>query len=174
MKIHEETHRNHLIRANDKAAMIFIEGSKTLEHRLSATSLEGAIESSKAWIDAKIGDQRDARRAPHVGTVEGYVKALTHIAPTGGKRLMLVAHSRADERKMTPSELADAAGWKTHNSANLHYGKLGFAIAQILNLEIEGDDNMAWTQAIGTHDAETNQWQMHDELADALAHLKIG
>jgi len=31
MKIHEEIYDGHLIRANEKAAMVFLDGSKTLE-----------------------------------------------------------------------------------------------------------------------------------------------
>jgi len=51
MKIHEEIYDGHLIRANEKAAMVFLDGSKTLETKFTAMSLEDALTKSKAWVD---------------------------------------------------------------------------------------------------------------------------
>ena len=174
MSIHEEIYDGHLIRANAKAAMIFLDGSRSLETKLNAMSLEDAIEKSKAWIDEKIGGRREERREANIGTVAGYVEVFKVLKFSKARRLMLVAHRRADDRKMTAAELAQAAGWKTSTSATTHYSKLGKEVVERLDLKIDGTDKAAWTSALASIDPETDQLQMHQEVADALDALNIG
>ncbi len=174
MEIHEEIYDGHLIRANSKAAMIFLDGSKSLETKFTAMSLDDAITKSKAWIDEKLGERREERRQAHIGTVDGYVEVFKVIKFSKSRRLMLVAHRRADNRKMTPTELAQAAGWKTSTSATTHYAKLGKEVAERLDLKVEGTDKAAWTSAVASIDPETDQLQMYQEVADALDALNIG
>ncbi len=174
MNIHEEIYDGHLIRANEKAAMVFLDGSKSLETKFKAMSLEDAIAKSKAWIDEKIGERKEERRQDHIATVDGYEEVFKVLKFSKARRLMLVAHRRADDRKMTPTELAQAAGWKTHTSATTHYSKLGKEVADRLDLKIDGNDKAAWTSALAKHDPETDQLQMHEEVAEALDRLNIG
>lgn len=174
MSVHEEIYDGHLIRANSKAAMVFLDGSKSLETKFSAISLEDAITKSKAWIDDKLGGRREERRDAHIGTVDGYEEVFKVLKFSKSRRLMLIAHRRADDRKMTPAELAQAAGWKTSTSATTHYAKLGKEVAERLDLKVEGSDKAAWTSAVAIHDPETDQLQMHVEVADALDRLGIG
>lgn len=174
MNIHEEIYDGHLIRANAKAAMIFLDGSKSLETKFTAMSLDDAITKSKAWIDEKLGERREERRKAHIGTVDGYIEVFKVIKFSKARRLMLVAHRRAEDRKMTPEELAQAAGWKTSASATTHYAKLGKEVAERLDLKIDGTDKAAWTSAVASIYTETDQLQMHQEVADALDALKIG
>ena len=171
MKIHEEIYDGHLIRANEKAAMIFLDGSKTLETKFTAMSLEDALIKSKAWIDEKLGERRQERRQAHIGTVDDYEEVFRVLKFSKARRLMVIAHSRAEDRKLTPSELADAAGWKTHNSATSHYSKFGKEVAERLNLQIDGQDNGAWTSTLANYDPNTDQLQMHEEVAEALGRL---
>jgi len=174
MSIHEEIYEGHLIRANATAAMVFLDGSKDLETKFRAMDLEDAISKSKAWIDEKLGGRKTGRRAENIGTVEGYTEAFKVIKFSKARRLMLVSHSRADDRKMTPTELAHAAGWKTQNSATMHYSKLGKEVAERLGLKVDGTDKAAWTSALATIDPETDALQMHEEVAEALDRLSIG
>ena len=174
MNIHEEIYDGHLIRANATGAMVFLDGSKSLEEKFRAKTLEEALEKSKGWIDAKMEERMEERRDDHIGTVEGYVEALGLQKLSKAKRLMLVAHRRADDRAMTPQELAEAAGWKSHSSANTHYAKLGKAVAEQLNLKIEGEDKQSWTSALAEYDADTSKWKMHAEVAEAMDELGIG
>ncbi len=174
MRIHEEIYEGHLIRANNNAAMIFLDGSKGLETKLHAMDLEDALKKSKEWIDEKLGVRREGRRAANIGTVEGYMEAFKVIKFSKARRLMLITHRRADDRKLTATELADAAGWKTATSATTHYSKLGKEVAERLNLKIDGTDKAAWTSALAVIDPETDQLQMHEEVALALDALHIG
>lgn len=174
MKIHEEVYEGHLIRANDTAAMVFIDGSKNLETKFRAISLEDALTQSKAWIDEKTQERKADRRQAHIGTVEGYTEILGITKMSKARRLMLVAHRRAEDRKMTPAQLAEAAGWKTQASANTHYAKLGKEVAEHLGLEIDGTDKEAWTSALARLDEETGELQMHEEVAEAMDRLNIG
>ena len=174
MRIHEEIYEGHLIRANSNAAMIFLDGSKGLETKLHAMDLEDAIKKSKEWIDEKLGGRREERRAANIGTIEGYMEAFKVIKFSKARRLMLITHRRADDRKLTAAELADAAGWKTATSATTHYSKLGKEVAERLDLKIDGTDKAAWTSALAVIDPETDQLQMHEEVALALDALHIG
>ena len=174
MKIHEEIYDGHLIRANDKAAMVFLDGSKTLETKFSAMSLEDALSKSKAWVDEKLGERRQERRQAHIGTVDDYQEVFSVLKFSKARRLMLVAHRRAEDRKMSADELAEAAGWKTSTSATTHYAKLGKEVAERLDLKVGGTDKAAWTSAVASIDPDTDQLQMHEEVADALDVLGIG
>jgi len=174
MSIHEEVYEGHLIRANSTAAMVFLDGSKNLETKFRAMSLEDAITKSKTWIDEKLGDRREFRRQANIATVDGYVEAFKVIKFSKARRLMLSSHRRADDRIMSPTELAQAAGWKTQTSATTHYSKLGKEVAERLNLEIDGNDKAAWTSALAQINPETDQLQMHEEVAEALDRLNIG
>jgi len=54
--------------------------------------------------------------------------ALVYVWPylTQGQRTMLLTQYRAPLRRMTATELAAAAGYKTYSAVNLWYGKAGF------------------------------------------------
>ena len=174
MKIHEEVYDGHLIRANDSAAMIFLDGSKNLEHKFRSTSLEDALEKAHGWIDRKNATRKADRREANIGTVDGYTEALSLIKLNKSKKLMLVAHRRADNLRMTQVQLAEAAGWKSHSSVATHYATLGKTVAEQLNLKVDGDNKEAWTSTLAILDSETGEWEMHAEVAEAMDRLNIG
>ena len=174
MSVHEEVYEGHLIRANSNAAMIFLDGSKSLETKFRAMDLEDAIKKSKEWIDEKLGGRREERRAANIGTVAGYVEVFKVLKFSKARRLMLLTHRRAEDRKLTAAELADAAGWKTAASATTHYSKLGKEVAERLDLKVDGSDKASWTSTLASIDPETDQLQMHEEVALALDALHIG
>ena len=174
MRIHEEIYEGHLIRANSNAAMIFLNGSKNLETKFHAMDLEDALKKSKAWIDEKLGSRRETRRAANIGTIAGYIEVFKVIKFSKARRLMLVAHCRAEDRKLTAGELAEAAGWKTAASATTRYSKFGKEVAERLDLKVDGSDKASWTSTLAVLDPATDQLQMHEEVALALEALNIG
>ena len=103
MRIHEEIYEGHLIRANSNAAMIFLNGSKNLETKFHAMDLEDALKKSKAWIDEKLVGRRETRRAANIGTIAGYIEVFKVIKFSKARRLMLVAHCRAETVNWRPA-----------------------------------------------------------------------
>ncbi|GLQ22661.1 hypothetical protein GCM10007853_05350 [Algimonas ampicilliniresistens] len=154
---------------HNKSGARLLTGDGSLANPETFKSLDGA----KQWIDDRLKDLKGDRRAAHIGTVDGYVDALTTQGPSKHEGKMLAAHAVAPDRRMTPQQLADVAGWKRYSSANTHYGKLGKRFAEQLNLEISEDNNHAWTRTIGEYDDATSEWIMHEELAQAVEQLKI-
>lgn len=160
--------RGHRIIANKTGAMIYPD-----KHGLKADSTDEALTAAKAWIDTKYIDRAEERREPYIGTVEDYVEALSVINPTAGKRRMLLAHREADDLRMTAKELSDAAGWKSHSSANLHYGTLGKAVADQVDLKLTGSDKKAQTAALAAYHDDSSEWEMYPEVAEALDRLNL-
>lgn len=161
-----EDYHGYSIVYNETGARL-LSGSGGLAHPKTFDGLDEA----KAWIDAHLAELKGDRRAPHVGTAEGYAEALKLQEPNKKQWVMLLAHAAAENHRMTANELADAAGWKRHTSANLHYGKLGKVLADQLNLKVEGDNGHAFTHVIGEYDDATSEWVMHEELVEALGTL---
>ena len=84
---------------------------------------------------------------------------------------MLKAHRRSEGRRMSAQELATAADKTSYKFANRWYGGIGRRVAEFLNLPMNHDDDMHWTQAIAHYDDEA--WVMHPEFAEALDRLNI-
>ena len=160
--------RGHRIIANNTGAMIYPD-----KHGLKADSTEDALNAAKAWIDAKYTGRVEERRAPHIGTVEDYVEALSVLNPTAGKRRMLIAHRQSDGLRMTAKELSEAAGWKSQSSANLHYGTLGKAVADQVDLTLSGSDKKAQTAALAEYHEDSSEWEMYPEVAEAMDRLNL-
>ena len=162
------TYRGHRVIANAGGAMIYPQ-----KHGFKADGVEEALSQARTWIDDRYAARVDERRAKHVGTVDDYADALEANPPSAKEQIMLRAHATAPERKLTAQALADAAGWKSHSSANVHYGKLGRAMCEQLGLKVKGDNSLAYTHALGEYDEASSEWQMHEELAEALERLEI-
>jgi hypothetical protein len=126
------------------------------------------LAAAKAWIDRHLEELKGERREGHIATVEGYLEALRTQTPNKKEFMMLSAHAAAPERRMTPQELADIVGWKRDSSAKAHYSKLGRRLAEQLDLAIDLEGSQSAIEAIGTLDTDTDQWVMHEELADAV------
>ena len=94
---------------------------------------------------------------------------------------MLRAQCRSPGGAITSTKLAEAAGYKNYNAANLQYGTLASHIAASLgfNPEKRPDGTPRWWTAIsylldGHSEPETGQFQfiMHPELVTALREMK--
>lgn len=126
------------------------------------------LEAAKSWIDNHLKDLKESRREGHIATVEGYLEALRTQSPNKKEYMMLSAHAAAPDRRMTPQELADVVGWKRDSSAKAHYSKLGRRLAEQLDLAIDLDSSQSTIIAIGTQEAGSDAWVMHEELAEAV------
>ena len=161
-------YRGHRIVAMAHGAKIFPQN-----HPIEGSSVEDSLANAKSYIDTKYSERQKQRTAPHIGTVDDYAEALAALKLGAHERAMLSAHYKADGRRLTATELAESAGWKSFSSANSHYGKLGKRIAEHVGLNLHGRDDEAWTEALATYDKDTHKWIMHPELAQALLDLNM-
>jgi predicted HNH restriction endonuclease len=119
-----------------------------------------------------------------IATVEQFKQALLllrnrGITPTWLK--MLCAQGRAPNGTITASDLASAAGYENFNAANLNYGKLARALAEILNFmpgEVHRDGSVCWWTTLSHGRAadpgsdQDFQFTMRTELLQALIEMK--
>ena len=101
-----------------------------------------------------------------------------------GQHAMLRAHATADGQRLTATELAEAAGYATHSSANLHYGKLGKTLGEQLGFTppmSRKGGGPVWTNVLATGDEDAAAvsaadfvWTMRPPLYDALMDLPWG
>ena len=113
---------------------------------------------------------------------EDYIKALKIIRfndeiPDSVQK-MLQVHYHAPERKMTPVQLADAAGYKDFYAVNLHYGKLGQQICEEIGYDpVTVSGRTVWTCGVAWGEREESEgdwiWTMYPNLAAALKELAI-
>jgi len=104
-----------------------------------------------------------------------FKKLWEHI--TDGQRAMLRAHFNAPKRRMTATQLANAAGYKNHSAANLQYGLLGLRLFAEMPEELptRKDGTPVMTCAIATGawpdpDAPEHEWvwEMRPHIAAGL------
>ena len=118
------------------------------------------------------------KRVNGIPTAEEFVEAINAVKPTDGQWAMLKAHFRAPERKLTSTQLAEAADYEHFYAANTQYGSLGSNIAHYLNFTPPGkydDGKPLWITTIteDNHDnseEDTGHFQhiLREEVAEAL------
>jgi hypothetical protein len=79
---------------------------------------------------------------------------------------MLQAHRVAPNFDVTATELADAVGYQNFNAANLHYGKLGSYIGELLRLP--QPEFCVKTLVTFRHDGVEWHWIMRPEVIQTL------
>lgn len=158
-----EDYHGYSIVHNESGARL-LTGDGGLAHNETFEDLAAA----KSWINDHLEALKSERREGHIATTEGYVEALRTQSPNKKEYMMLTAHAAAPERRMTPQQLADVVGWKRDSSAKAHYSKLGRRLAEQLDLDIDLEGSKSAITAIGTLDAGTDEWVMHEELAEAV------
>lgn len=93
-----------------------------------------------------------------------------------GHKAMLRAHLRADGRRITATQLADAAGYSRYSAVNLQYGLLGAMLFAEMPEELpkRADGSPIMTCAIASSEdlrsSEEEQWiwQMRPHIAEGL------
>ena len=109
---------------------------------------------------------------------DAYQKALTQINITDKQKLMLKAHFHAANRSITYTELATAAGYDSHEGANIQYGILGRNLGEAVNFEFVDAEarpgEKFYSSSLGMPNTYTTgdfQLVMHHELAKAIEAL---
>lgn len=82
---------------------------------------------------------------------------------------MLQEHRSAANLDVTATELARAVGYQNFNAANLHYGKLGGFIGELLLLP--QPEFFVKTLVTFEYDGDEWHWIMRSEVAQALDEL---
>lgn len=145
--------------------------------RFKARTIEEAVSLAKRWVDKKYDASASARSEHNIATVQEYVDALTARPPKENELAMLRAHVKANI--LTATQLADAAGYQSYSSANVHYGTFGREISEILHLipKTRVDGSTIWTSVLAhgiDADGELSpeyRWQIHPQLVEALKRL---
>lgn len=112
---------------------------------------------------------------PSVPSVAKYKTAFLQIREklTSGHIAMLRAQFWAPEHTLTARELANSAGYKNFNAANLQYGKIGNMLREVLNYwDDSGQASYVLSWFLRPNDA-SKEWSivMHKEVAQALQEL---
>jgi hypothetical protein len=164
------------LRNGHAEAAVFI--GRSLCTRLNAPSIEAAEALGVQWVDNHMAEQRRLRgESQNIGTVDDYLRALSLLSFNDKQWAMLIAHSRAPDRILTPTGLAQACGAETWQVANSQYGKAGRAIGELLELtplplEPVNRSNL-WTSILANpmdrdDDHPYFRWQQHETLSIAL------
>jgi hypothetical protein len=111
------------------------------------------------------------------------VRALQAIWPslTTGQKAMLRAHFFAPNQTITATQLSQAAGYDSWHAANLHYGKVGFAVHEIApqELPLRADGTPIYTFGIATEGLRTGSseaewpWKLRPEMASAIEQMGL-
>jgi hypothetical protein len=107
-------------------------------------------------------------------TTQEYQKALQTVLPSlpPSYRAMLEANFRAHGHALAPGHLAVAAGYTSYAAVNLHYGKLGARISDVLGfrpskLSLQGRPCLTFSFA----EWRGGQWVLLPEVVSALRSL---
>jgi len=133
-------------------------------------------------IAAKILRDHAVARGGAEPSTEEFESAFARVLPKlhTNQLRMLQAHYRAPARTLTATQLAQAAGYSSYSSANVHYGRVGWLLYGELPCalpEREGKPVYTFMLADGTDLDRTAEgewtWQMRGTVASALEHLGI-
>lgn len=138
-------------------------------------------------IDNLEKEKAEARQG-NLPTKEEYIKCLNFLYKekkddnekryreiTDNQEKMLIAHAKAEGKKMSAMELANSCGYKDLGGANMHYGDLGHKMCDFLSytpVEKNPSTNQpVWTCVIAKDTYNENgycYWVMHEALFEAL------
>ena len=167
MRPEKETHGQYVIKWNHLGARVFFLNTGKMANDQIFPDKDAAIK----WIDETSNLEVEKRRDQDIPTVEEYCRALGSIKISDNEHIMLKAHRAAEGRRLSAQELAEAAGKTSYKFANRWYGGIGRRVAEFLNLPMQHEDDVSWTQAIAHYDEDS--WVMHPEFAAALDRLNI-
>lgn len=156
---------------------------KQLVREISGSDLEEIFLALKSWVDAVQNERMNTPDAP-TPSVQAYIDGLQRIQDkiNPNQLAMLRAHYHAENRCLTPSELADVAGYKDIGGVNLWYGFLGQWLFEAMTSPVKlplDNGQPVYTFTLADYiDVPNNQsghkvWKMHEELALALKHVSL-
>ena len=149
----------------------------------TADTEDAVVSAIRAMLQARdVGLAAQRREEVRMGfTVPApgeFQDALAVVVLSPAQRAMLTAHAASGEAGLTATGLARAAGYAGYEGANMHYGKLGRALADLMNVAppqslIRGQD--LWTGVLAVwvpgprDDDGAGRWVMYPELRQALS-----
>jgi hypothetical protein len=84
----------------------------------------------------------DEMNTPESATAEDYRRAFLALESqsqmTDTRRRLLRIHYRFYHHQATMSQIAEAMGWKTFSSANVHYGRLAQLVGDEMGFQVDG------------------------------------
>lgn len=104
-------------------------------------------------------------------TATEFEDALTSVKLSTKQRAMLCYHYTEPNHIMSMGRLADLMGYKNFNAANLHYGKLAAQIGELVGFPPNAENISVFACPSGPDTAGHFQWQMRQQLAEALENL---
>jgi len=113
---------------------------------------------------------------PDGASVEDYRRAFLALESqtqmTETRRKLLRVHYQFYHHQATMSQIAEAMGWKSFSSANVHYGRLAQLVGEEMGFEVDG----AFSSALATFVAPEepgDHWLtiMRPQVAQALKQL---
>lgn len=170
-----------VMKAHDAWQARAFRGDQVASDISGGETAEAAILAVKAALDEAAARERASRGAdgyPAAATVRA---ALARIQISDGQWSMLKAHSAAPDQILTATELAQAAGYKDYQAANLQYGLLGYALAEEMawTPDAREDGTPVWTYALATDaDEDRHQssqgeggfrWRLRPQVIEALS-----
>jgi hypothetical protein len=86
---------------------------------------------------------------------------------------MLRAHYLAPDRKITARQLAEAVHYQKYSAVNLHYGKIGALLCELLGQEPDSERLYVLLHFIRPHTEGNDEWvwRMRKPAAQALQEL---
>ncbi len=103
------------------------DGKRTRIEEIEGEGIDAVLDALRAIVYAQL-QVRAAAAEGAEPDVAALAASFRRMAPrlSEGQLKMLSAHYHATDRCCTATKLANAAGWKTFTSANLHYGNIGW------------------------------------------------
>jgi hypothetical protein len=142
------------------------------------TSFDSVVQKIRVSLDARERSLHEARTpGPYfaVPNEQEYMEGLSYARFTPAQVEMLKAHAKAGDDGLTAGQIGRAGGYADFSSANLHYGKAGRLLSEVLHLTIPispGREEpmptgiLAWWDA--PEEGANGRWIMYPQLRRAV------
>lgn len=181
----EHAHRGYVIRTMAVGKLVrarAFTGPKAVMDA-EANSLDNVLKQMRERLDARDEAARGKRQGD-IPTADEFVDAFNRVATqmVEAQRKMLRALYEAPGHSLTATEIAAAAGYTRHMTANEKFGKLARLLAEDLGYEPEKreDGTVMWTTTVATEaprDADTPpaqfRWQLRPQVVEAITRLNL-
>lgn len=175
-KFEQVQHGRYIVRVGPLAgawAAQAYQGAKSVGGRHQGANRDDALEKARHMLDAREAEIAANRNQDGAPTAREYVEAFECLGRLAdGWEAMLAAHLSSQDRLITATQLAQAAGYTNWSAANLQYGKLGRRLAEELNYNPPNRKNgtTIWTYSLATSpdDGDLEEEQLYSLLERGL------
>lgn len=146
---------------------------------LEGVSMTDVQAQLRDYVDILFDSEAASRKQ---ATTEEMLTAFRNILPklNDNYLAMIRAHYHAPDRRITATLLAEAAGYDGYGSANLHYGKIGSFLYEVIPMDVPKREGGKPIYTFMLADAaekigaeEHWVWQMRPEVAGAIKALGL-